>query len=370
MAKKVLHNFATLNLGGAESRILDIMREIDRNEFHFDFVVYDEKLQYFEEEVLSLGGRVHRIPSPRKNLLRHLLALYTLIHKEGYDVLHSHTSYHSGLVSFVGWARKVPVRVAHARTTGSLSTSGALGTINSVLGRILIRIFATHLLAISDEAGRFVFGNSAHFQILPNAFSLSDYIGLMSSQDARNAVGLPQRRLILGQIGRLEEVKNHQFSLRLLKEIKKSHPEAILVFVGDGDERTELARLASNLELDDSVIFAGVQANVPIWMKAFDVTLLPSLYEGLGTVSLESQAAGTPILASTGVPRSIDLGVSLARFLPLNAPLSLWVDKILELLDMDPPGDEKILRAFNEHNYTLDVAIEKFSGIYRGDEAH
>lgn len=64
MAKTILHNFATLNLGGAESRILDLMRGINRKEFQFDFVVYDEAIQHFEE-LVGAGEREDRPFHPK-----------------------------------------------------------------------------------------------------------------------------------------------------------------------------------------------------------------------------------------------------------------------------------------------------------------
>ncbi|MCS5480816.1 glycosyltransferase [Corynebacterium sp. YIM 101645] len=367
MAISILHNFASLNLGGAESRTMDVYRAIDREQFHFDFVVYEDSEQHYEKEIRSLGGSVYRIPSPRQNIVRHILALSSLIKRNKYDAIHSHTSYHSGLVSFIGWVHKVPIRIAHARTSGSMSTTGLAGNLNRRVGQALINRFASKRLAISVASGDFVFGEFSDYQVLPNAFDLSRYDISFSKQEARARLGLPENRIIIGQVGRLTKVKNQQFSIRLLKNLQKIHPDAMLILVGEGPDRKSLEDLVRFNDLENSIIFVGIQANIPEWMLTFDVLLMPSIYEGLGVVVLEAQAAGTPVVASTGVPQFADIGLSIASFLSLGDQDHHWLTAIEQLINLERPNWQEINRAFSDRSFTLDVAVEELSKIYRGE---
>lgn len=366
MMIKVLHNFASLNLGGAESRTMDIFRGMDPSKIKFDFVIYDEGKQYFEDEIFSLGGHIHRITSPRKNIFKHLVDLNKLIYRGGYDAIHSHTSYHSGIVMFLARLHKVPIRIAHARTTGSISTRGYVGSLGQALGKLLIQNFSTKRLAISFDAGEFLFGKSGRFEVVPNAFDLSPYMSPLRKSEAREKLSLSQNRMILGQIGRFETVKNHQFTISLFNDIHTQQPDSLLVLVGDGPLRENLESLVRDSGLQGSVRFVGNQNNVYEWLAAFDLLLAPSLYEGLGVVVIEGQAAGRPVIASSNVPQDTDMGLSLVKYLDLEASRQTWLQEIRNVNVSSPTEPDQIEHAFSKRGFTLEEAIQKHIDVYYG----
>ena len=155
---KVLQVFSSLNMGGAESRMMDVYRHLDTSKIQFDFVTLSDEKQFYEDEIESLGGSIHKLRSPREvGVYQHIKELRECIRNNAYSAVHAHTSYHCGIVMLASWLEHVPVRIAHARTTGSKSISKAK-RLSIVLGRCLIRLFSTYRLAISKKAGEFVFG--------------------------------------------------------------------------------------------------------------------------------------------------------------------------------------------------------------------
>lgn len=83
--------------------------------------------------------------------------------------------------------------------------------------------------------------------------------------------------------------------MKIFAETRKRGMDTKLVLLGDGELREKTGQLAEELGIKDQVLFAGVVANVPDYLSAMDIFLLPSLYEGLPVVCVEAQAAGLPV---------------------------------------------------------------------------
>jgi glycosyltransferase involved in cell wall biosynthesis len=103
---------------------------------------------------------------------------------------------------------------------------------------------------------------------------------------------------LIGSIGRLSPQKNYGFLLNAFKEVYDTHEDARLVLIGDGELREKLETKAEALEIDPVVHFAGEVTGAARLMKAFDVFVLPSLYEGVSMTLTEAVHAGVPVLAS------------------------------------------------------------------------
>ena len=95
--------------------------------------------------------------------------------------------------------------------------------------------------------------------------------------------------------------------------------------------------------MTDAVIMTGVRPDVDRLMQAMDVFILPSLWEGLGMVLVEAQAAGLPCFASEAVPREAAV-TDLCTFLPLNHP-ELWAEKILAVSIQRRDTSQEIIQA-------------------------
>lgn len=107
--------------------------------------------------------------------------------------------------------------------------------------------------------------------------------------------------IIIGTVGRPMKVKNHQLMVRALAELKKEKINAKFVIIGDTPKyslRSELEQLAKKLNVGQDVMFLGYQTDIPGYMNAFDIFVLPSLSEGCSNVIQEAMATGLPVVAS------------------------------------------------------------------------
>jgi glycosyltransferase involved in cell wall biosynthesis len=103
---------------------------------------------------------------------------------------------------------------------------------------------------------------------------------------------------LIGSIGRLSPQKNYGLLLNTFKEVYDTHEDARLVLIGDGELKERLEKKVEALGIDSVVHFAGEVAGAARLMKAFDIFVLPSLYEGVSMTLTETVHAGVPILAS------------------------------------------------------------------------
>ena len=114
----------------------------------------------------------------------------------------------------------------------------------------------------------------------------------------RSDLGLDGDALIMGMVCRLVEQKGIPYALEAMRRLRTQFPRAHLVIAGDGDKASELRRLASALGIADRVHWLGWRGDAADLMSAFDLLLVPSLWEGFGLVLLEAMARRVPVIAS------------------------------------------------------------------------
>lgn len=137
----------------------------------------------------------------------------------------------------------------------------------------------------------------------------------MPLQDARKRLSLPLKKKILLSVGSLDSVKGHSYLVDAMSIVLKKRSDVILVIVGSGPLKAKLGETINSLGLSEKILLVGSKTHeeIPVWMNASDVFVLPSLSEGFPTVVPEAMACGKPIIATRvgGVPEAVfheDLG--------------------------------------------------------------
>ena len=162
------------------------------------------------------------------------------------------------------------------------------------------------------------------FKRVQNGIYLGDYkIWSERENDLRKELSVPYEAISLGHIGRFDYVKNHKFLINLFAEYVKVEFEAHLVLVGEGHLRTQIEKLVATIGLSDKVHFLGARSDVPEILMSLDVFILPSFFEGLGLVLVESQISGTPCVISDIVPKEVDMNMGMLRFISLKPNIDI-----------------------------------------------
>lgn len=367
--KKVAVVLASLEVGGAETRMLDILKNIDRKQYQLDFIILsDDENQFYESEVESYGAKVIKLNKPREiSIFTHIRQLKSVFYEEHYSVVHSNTSYHSGIVLMIAYISGVKTRIAHARTN-NIRHNNLKNVIMTLIGKTLIKLFATDRLAISQESARFLFGNNKKVKIVPDAININRfcYVSPQIVSLTREKLCIDKDTKIIGHVGRFDSAKNQEFVIRAFEAFHNEYYNSKLLLIGDGELINQCKKLAMDIGLKDDIMFLGRKSNVETFMHLFDVFLFPSKYEGLGNVALEAQAAGIPCICSTNVPQTVDMGMGLVSFLSLNMDMECWKDEIKKVIGQKITEPSIIFNAFSQNNYTIEKAIKLLSEVYSG----
>jgi len=205
-----------------------------------------------------------------------------------------------------------------------------------------INRYTDYPLACSEQAGKWVYGDRS-FTILNNALdtSLFCYSELKRHQ-VRCQLGIGDS-LVLGTVANLTSVKNPMGLLDIFLAVYSHNPEAKLVWVGEGNERSAIESRIHAEGLEKSVFLLGTRGDVPDILQALDVFLLPSFHEGLPVSAIEAQAAGLPCLISEKVTKEVDV-TGLCHFLPIDQP-NLWAHEILNVHKQHVDSTAKIMEA-------------------------
>lgn len=329
---RVLHIFAALNPGGVETFVMNLYRFIDRESVQFDFALTEGKKSFFDEEVLSLGGRIFYFDTS-KSMMQNLSHIFET--QGPYSAMHSHVYFYSGAVLENAHRHGIPVRIAHAHNT----SFGQIYTIKrrayEWLMRKLILKHATHMFGCSVDACEFVFGsgcmNDPRCKVVHNGFDVDAYRFDSEKRAATRAkYGIRDDQLVVGHVGRFEEQKNHTQLVEQFASIHQKVPDAMFLMVGRGSLMDAIKAKCAKLDILDHCVFAGAQKDTPSYYSAMDVFLFPSLYEGLGSVLIEAQANGLHVVTSkTVVPWDIDV-TGHASFVPLEASGAVWAEAVLK----------------------------------------
>lgn len=327
----VLHVFGKLNRGGAESRVMDLYRNMDRTKVQFDFMQHTDRVCDFQPEIEQLGGKVYHVPPFRFwNYFSYCKAWKQFIseHPE-IRIVHGHmTSTASIYLPIVH--KKGVFTIAHSRNAGV--DKGIKGKLTKFLRRNL-KEKCDRCFACSKLAGEAVFGREAMEQgnvtIIPNAIDAARFIfDPEVRRQKREELHIQTKEFLIGEVGRFDPQKNQKYAVEILAECRKKNFPAKLILIGEGPLMETVRQQVEELRLQEYVIFTGLQKNVVPFYQAMDFFLLPSFYEGLPGVAVEAQASGLRGILSDAITTETAM-TTLMEFRSVQEPAKVWADRIM-----------------------------------------
>ena len=369
---RILHVVGSMNRGGIETWLMHILRNINRDRFQMDFLVHTTEPCSYDEEILALGSKI--IPCLNQPQPWIYTSNFKKILKNNgpYDIVHSHVHHYSGLTLFLAKQAGVPVRIAHSHnnTSSAEAQAGWKRKLYLALMEKSIARYATLGLGASHEAAIDLFGmtwkNDSRWQILYYGLDLTPFRMQIDKAALRAEFNIPADAFVIGHVGRFEAQKNHQFILQIATEIVKQEPKMRLFLVGVGPLREEVEQNVARLGLKDHVVFAGVRSDVPqLMLSIMDVFLFPSLFEGLGLVLIEAQAAGLVSVLSDVVPQAADVVCPLIKRLSLSDSASFWAETVLAQKHQAAISQSNALSLVANSQFNLEVCMEQLTKIYQ-----
>lgn len=355
---RILHVVTYMGRGGLETMLMNYYRHIDRDQVQFDFLVHRDFEADYDQEILSLGGKIYHLPrlNPFSISYHRQLDSFFKKHPE-YRIVHVHQDCLSSIALKIAYKNHVPIRIAHSHNANQDKN------IKYLIKRYFMRSiprYATHLFACGKEAGDWMFGGKA-YTVLNNAIDTKNFTFNNQKRNCvRDHLNL-SNDLIVGHVGRFNKQKNHEFLIDIFNEVHKIDNNAKLMLVGTGTLENAIKDKVKKLGISDSVLFLGNRNDVNELMQAMDVFVFPSHYEGLGIVAVEAQASGLPVVKSDTVPDQCRMTPNVYT-LSLNDSPNKWANNIIEIMKEYKRANTS--QYIIEHHYDISANAKWLQNFY------
>lgn len=327
---RVLHMIGCFEAGGSQAMVLNLLQAMDRTRVQFDFVVDNPDRMEWAGRAESLGAKIYTLPKFSGTNFLQVKNAWDCFFKEHpeYKILHSHVRSYASI--YIPIAKKHGLKtIIHSHNTSN--GNGLMATAKRIL-QYPLRFQADYFMACSMEAAQWLFGKkvaqSDRCRVLKNAIDVRLFRDDPACRTQYREKWNLQHKKVYIHVGRMTPQKNHGFLIDVFAGIHQKDPNAVLVCVGDGEQRKTIEQRITAYQLSDSVLLLGNRRDVPALLNMADCFLFPSSWEGLGIVAVEAQAAGLPCICSDQVPTLAKVTDNCV-FLPLEK--DVWVENALNI---------------------------------------
>lgn len=367
--------------GGAERFGLELSRNLDKEKFDITLCAFWKHASKAESYWLSkLTNEDIPVIFPgewkgRFNLREYFLAVRQLSSKyrsEPLDIIHSNFQ----MGTFAAILLKILGRTDVAMRTAHVSSEWGRGLASWVCRQVftnwLYPIFLDQEAGVSQAVvdklsrhpGSFIAQKEpilVHNAIYPEIFEIRQQ-PLSHHLLLENAKG----KTIVGSIGRLTKQKGYEYLLAAMPLVIAQIPDIYLVMIGDGELRNELQARVNRLGISEHVLFTGQREDAIALLRHMEIFILPSNYEGLPTVILESMACGVPVLA-TDIPGTDELiqNGENGWLVPPRQPEAI-ADMLVKLLQNQNLRTKSASRAYKTvQHFRIESVAEQYQLLYR-----
>lgn len=357
MKKILLINTIGFGFEGISSVILNYITNMDSKGLKFSFLSFQTDKPEIRE-VLVKQGKVVMVPN-RKKVLSYGIALYHELSKS-YDVVHINGN--SGtmfLETCICSLKKVKKIIIHGH-----NSSCRHKILNKILKHAMLKQ-ADVFLTCSKMAGNWLY-NGRSYKVLNNAIDCERFqYNQEIRTKIRNQLGI-YNEIVIGHIGNFIAQKNHKFLIEVFSYFHKICSNSKLLLGSDGPLEDEIKQWAKEKNIQDKLIFTGRIKNVELLYQAMDCFVFPSLYEGLGLVVIEAQAAGLPVFVSEGIPTEANC-TPLFSQINLNKGAYYWAKKINQVLQKKNDRTVNYRELIRKKGFDISKESSELRNIYIGE---
>lgn len=338
---KVLFFVDNMEKGGIQSFILQNIEFIDKTKIKIDVLLLDDGKEYKEDEdkLRKMGCNIYvlnkiwiRTPIDYFRFNKSVNIFFE--NHSDYDVIHYNSSSKNFLVLKYAKKYNIRTRIVHSHNI-DFQTNNLFKKIVGNCLKFPLKKYSTDFFACSELAGKWLFGKKIikqkNFYVVPNAINIDKF---RFNQEKRNKIrsllDVKNDTFVIGNIARFTNQKNHEFLLKIYKEVYEKNKNTELWLIGTGENKEKMEKMVYDLNIQNNVKFLGVRENVNEYLSAMDSFVLPSKYEGLGIVLIEAQTAGLRCYTSEKVvPKEANVSGNL-NYISLNENECVWANEILK----------------------------------------
>ena len=366
MPVKVLHIIYSLSVGGAQSVVLSYLRAFGNDK---DFILRAVSLgkktgshndieieqNAYAVKYLDLQAFDSNIPiiRPFVNWIRQMRLLNRAITEFKPDIIHTHLTPMLSFALLPTIISRVKIRF-HTLHSDPYSISRR----DAFFAKIAFKFCGFIPICITEEQAAKAMKRYGirKYELLRNGLDFDKYNIEEKKEEIRRSLGFSDDIFLVGSVGRLDKVKNYPFLIDVFNEVYQQKPTAILVLIGEGQERENIEKEIHHLNLASAVKLLGSRNDVYRLYKAMDVFVLPSMHESSSIVTVEAQLAGIRCVVSDGIPKDVIVSDKVTR-LSLGQSHWEWRNAIL--------GDCQFCNKVNDMNeFSLKSCIKQLRKIY------
>lgn len=360
--KILVINTVPFQRNGITTHIMNYCTQLANRGIEIDIGVNGEIDEKLKKQLIDAQVGINYYVNRKQMVISYMHELYKDIKKKKYDIVHVHGN--SNTMFFDLFPAKLAgckVRIAHSHNT----TCDYL-RLHKLL-QIPFNISYNVGFACGDEAGKWLFKNKK-FTVINNGIDLSKYkFDLDTRLRIRKKLHILEDEILLGHVGLFNYQKNHEFLIKLLRKLLDKKKNYKLICIGDGENKKEVEKLATEYGLKNQIIFTGESSNVVEYLQAMDLFVLPSRYEGLPYVLIEAQAVGLYCLVSENVDRKVNISKNV-EFQSIDNVL-LWEKKIItnaicQDLNLRMKLSEDAHRSIKKYGYDINMNAKRIEKIY------
>lgn len=361
--KKVLHVVGRMHYGGTETLLMNLYRHIDREQLQFDFLVYYTNPGGYDNEIRQLGGNVYAVKKSLNPIIYwHRLFDFFSEHHD-YDVIHAHILWLAWIYFFPASRYKIR-KIAHLHLD-KITGKGISFMTRKVFEKISIKK-ADMIFTCSKKAAVNHNFHGVKTYLLKNGIDGKRfYYDETIRKKVRKEFGLDNKKVLIC-VARFHAQKNHKFLIDIMEKIIQKDKDFLLLLVGEGPLEDMTKEKVEELGLGSYVRFMGVRSDVNLLLQGADAYVMPSLFEGLGIVYIESQAAGLKTFASDEAYTDEANISDLFLHRPLGDGAQVWADWILQNMEYERINREKEVK---KSGFEINMIANTLQRLYLQEES-
>ena len=350
---KILYIGMTQTHGGIETFVKNYTDYISKNNFCVYHLKNSQEKIYFQDDFIKKGHIVFDVPSYRKRPFSYIYKARKIINENNIQIVHVNMN------SAVFLYPLIAGRLSSANNNSS--DKGFLKEALHWINKHLIPLLATDYFACSVLSSEWFYSKKIRKKkcvVIPNAIDIKRFsFNLESRKRIRDIFNISNDEILIGHVGRFNPQKNHKYIIEIFQKYLKKEPKAKLMLIGEGPLKKEILLLIKQKKLSKRIIVCGNRDDINDFYSAFDIFLMPSLYEGLPLVGIEAQASGCRVIFSDKITTEV-------KIIPDTIFLSIGKDKVIDWVKNIEPRKSRRECNFYIKKYDIATQIRNLERIY------
>ncbi len=346
---KVLVLITVMDRAGAETIMMNYLKNIDREKIQMDFMINRQGKADYESEIKKLGSKIYYI-SPIKpgSIIKYKKEFRQFLQKHPeYTIIHSNLEERSCFPLKIAKEMGIKTRIVHAH---SVPKKQGIKQLQRIWCKKKLKGTYTHMFACSEGPAQWLYGKNVRcitmeeavknvaknsVIIMRNAVDTEKFIYKENiRKQQRKNLKVSDDTLVVGHIGRLVPEKNQLKLIEIFGNVNNQRPDSRLLLIGGGKSKREqkykkqVQKKIKEYGLESKVRWLGVRDDIDKLLHAIDVLVMPSTSEGFPVTLVEAQALGTREVVSDVIDYKVNVTEEL-QYQALDGDVEDWANKII-----------------------------------------